>query len=165
MYYKRYELQRRFNVFFSGSVLAGAFSGLLAYAISKMAGIQGYGGWRWVKISGSSQSPSLLTDSQIFILEGIFTTVAAVCCKWSIVDWPETATFLSDEERTLLVARLALDVGDARMNRLDKVAVKRIFSDWKIYCGILMYIGIVNTGYATSVSLACWQLPSGCKSS
>jgi len=28
MYYKRYELQRRFNIIFCGAVLAGAFSGV-----------------------------------------------------------------------------------------------------------------------------------------
>ena len=47
MYYKRYEVQWRFNLFFTGSILAGAFSGLLAYGISFMDGIQGYAGWRW----------------------------------------------------------------------------------------------------------------------
>jgi hypothetical protein len=36
------------------------------------------------------------------------------------------------------------------MNRLDKPALKRIFTDWKIYVGTIMYLGIVNTGYATS---------------
>ncbi|TKA32161.1 hypothetical protein B0A50_01409 [Salinomyces thailandicus] len=36
------------------------------------------------------------------------------------------------------------------MNRLNKPALKRILRDWKIYCGTLMYFGIVNTGYATS---------------
>ena len=36
------------------------------------------------------------------------------------------------------------------MNRLDGPARKRVFGDWKIYCGVVMYIGIVNTGYATS---------------
>jgi len=53
MYYKRYENQWRFNIFFSGSILAGSFSGLLAYAIAHMDGVAGYAGWRWV----SSQSP------------------------------------------------------------------------------------------------------------
>ena len=48
------------------------------------------------------------------------------------------------------MTRLAADVADAKMNRLDKNATKRIFSDWKIYVGTLMYLGIVNTGYATS---------------
>ena len=50
MWYKRYELQWRFNLFFSGSILAGAFGGLLAYGIANMAGIAGYGGWRWIFI-------------------------------------------------------------------------------------------------------------------
>jgi len=48
MYYKRYELQWRYNIFFTGSILAGSFSGLLAYAISHMDGVCGYAGWRWI---------------------------------------------------------------------------------------------------------------------
>ncbi|KAK1075961.1 hypothetical protein LTR33_009367 [Friedmanniomyces endolithicus] len=133
MYYKRYENQWRFNIFFSGSILAGSFSGLLAYAIAHMDGVAGYAGWRW-----------------IFILEGLVTAIVAIASKWFIVDWPETATFLTNEEKRLLIARLSADVADAKMNRLDKPAVKRIFSDWKMYLGRLMYMGIVNTGYATS---------------
>ena len=50
MWYKRYELQWRFNLFFSGSILAGAFSGLLAYGIANLAGTAGYNGWRWIFI-------------------------------------------------------------------------------------------------------------------
>jgi len=52
MFYKRHELQWRINLFFSASILAGAFSGLLAYAIAHMAGIAGYEGWRWIFILG-----------------------------------------------------------------------------------------------------------------
>jgi len=48
MYYKRYELQMRFNIFFTGSILAGSFSGLLAYGISHMDGTCGLSGWRWI---------------------------------------------------------------------------------------------------------------------
>lgn len=62
MYYKRYELQWRLTLFFTASIIAGAFGGvslltllrrystythqLLAFAIAKMDGIAGYGGWR-----------------------------------------------------------------------------------------------------------------------
>lgn len=49
-WYKRYELQWRFNLFFSSSILAGGFSGLLAYAIAKMEGVGGYNGWSWIFI-------------------------------------------------------------------------------------------------------------------
>lgn len=137
MYYKRYELQWRFNIYFTGSILAGSFSGLLAYAIAHMDGAAGYAGWRW-----------------IFIIEGAVTAVVAVLGKFFIVDWPETAKFLTDEEKRLLIARLAADVADSKMNTLDSKAHKRIWRDWKLWLGILMYFGIVNTGYATSVSAA-----------
>ncbi|KAH9886338.1 major facilitator superfamily domain-containing protein [Xylariomycetidae sp. FL2044] len=133
MYYKRYELQWRMSLFFTSSILAGAFSGLLAFAIANMDGAGGYGAWRW-----------------IFILEGLITVVVAVIAKWLIADWPEKAKFLTGEERALLVARLARDTGEAKMDRLDKAAWKRILRDWKIYTGTLAYLGVVNTGYAGS---------------
>ena len=41
MYYRRYEVQWRMSLFFSASILAGAFSGLLAYAIANMGGVGG----------------------------------------------------------------------------------------------------------------------------
>lgn len=44
MYYKRYELQWRLSVFFSSTILAGAFGGLFAYVLAKMDGVGGYSG-------------------------------------------------------------------------------------------------------------------------
>ena len=82
--------------------------------------------------------------------EGLITTIIGLASYWLIPDWPETARFLSTTERELLVARLSTDVADAKMNRLDRPAIERIFSDWKIYVSIVMYLGVVNTGYATS---------------
>ncbi|KAJ3531509.1 hypothetical protein NM208_g8847 [Fusarium decemcellulare] len=133
MYYCRHELQWRFNLFFSASIIAGAFSGLLAYAIAHMDGIAGYGGWRW-----------------IFILEGIATVVIAIFSYWIVPDWPESAKFLNDDERALLIDRLAQDRKDTHMNHWDKKTAKRIFSDIKIYLSILMYLGIVTTSYSGS---------------
>ncbi|KAI8659822.1 hypothetical protein LRP88_06383 [Fusarium phalaenopsidis] len=133
MYYCRHELQWRFNLFFSASIIAGAFSGLLAYAIAHMDGIAGYGGWRW-----------------IFILEGIATVIIAVFSYWIIPDWPESAKFLNDDERAILIERLAQDRKDTHMNHWDKKTAKRIFSDPKIYLSILMYMGIVTTSYSGS---------------
>jgi len=46
MWYKRSEAQRRYSFFFSSTTLAGAFGGLLASAIGKMGGKEGYSGWR-----------------------------------------------------------------------------------------------------------------------
>lgn len=47
MYYKRFEVQWRMSLLFCASILAGAFSGLLAYAIGNMSGVGGYESWRW----------------------------------------------------------------------------------------------------------------------
>ncbi|KAH3941282.1 hypothetical protein HBI56_208840 [Parastagonospora nodorum] len=127
MYYKRYELQWRLTLFFSASILAGAFGGLLAYVLAKMDGLANYGGWRW-----------------IFIIEGAATVVVGLITKFWLVDWPETASFLNDAERSLLLARLSSDTGDASMDRLDKRAAKRIVRDPKMYLGSLAYFGVVT---------------------
>ncbi|ETS80946.1 hypothetical protein PFICI_08475 [Pestalotiopsis fici W106-1] len=133
MYYKRYELQWRMSLFFCASIIAGAFSGLLAFAIANMGGVGGYEAWRW-----------------IFILEGLLTVMVGCVSKWWIADWPETASFLSADERQILMRRLAQDTGEARMDHLDKTSAKRIATDWKIYAGTVAYFGVVNTGYAGS---------------
>jgi hypothetical protein len=36
--------------FFSASILAGSFGGLLAFAIAKMNGLHGKAGWAWIFI-------------------------------------------------------------------------------------------------------------------
>ena len=95
---------------------------LLAYALSKMSGIAGYKGWRW-----------------IFIVEGLATVIVALISKFFIVDWPETSKFLSPEERQLLLRRLQDDGGEARMDRLDSKAQRRAFGDWKIYVGYVTF--------------------------
>ena len=83
-----------------------------------MSGINGYHGWRW-----------------IFIIEGIATIVFALGSKFLIVDWPENATFLTTEDRQLLLRRLSEDVSQVRMDRFDAKARRRTFGDWKIYVG------------------------------
>ncbi|CAG8026716.1 unnamed protein product [Penicillium olsonii] len=132
-YCKRFELQWRLNLFFSASIISGAISGLLAYGLSYMDGVCGYSSWRW-----------------IFILEGIATVVVGLGAKVLIVDWPEEASFLSERERTILLTRLGSENDMFPMNRLNRNAVWRILSDKKIYLGIIMYLGTLNTGYAAS---------------
>jgi sugar phosphate permease len=83
-----------------------------------MAGIGGYGAWRW-----------------IFIIEGIGTSVIAAICYFLIPDWPETAKFLKPEERKILLRRLADDAPEGAMTKYNKKAVKLVFTDIKIYLG------------------------------
>ncbi|KAL2410902.1 putative transporter [Exophiala dermatitidis] len=132
MYYKRNELQWRLNILWSAAIISGAFSGLLAYGLANMDGIAGYGGWRW-----------------IFIIEGIATVLIAAAAIFVLPDWPTTARFLSQSERTLLEQRLGLDTGDrCRMDRWGKGTAARVFGDIKIWLGVLMFLGVTTTNYA-----------------
>ena len=51
MWYPRHMLQTRMAIFWGGATLAGAFSGLLAFAISFMDGTAGLEGWAWIFVS------------------------------------------------------------------------------------------------------------------
>ncbi|KAF2168123.1 hypothetical protein M409DRAFT_65638 [Zasmidium cellare ATCC 36951] len=131
MYYRRYELPWRISWWYTSGIVAGAFGGLLAYAIAHMDGLQGYSGWRW-----------------IFIIEGAVTAAVGILMKFWLVDWPEDATFLTPEEKAVMLARLSRD--RAEEARMDRWNTKRVFKDWKVYVGTLMFFGIVNTNYSTN---------------
>ncbi|KAE8384490.1 major facilitator superfamily domain-containing protein [Aspergillus alliaceus] len=135
MYYRRHDFQKRFSLLWVAGLVAGAFGGLLAYALYHMHGLGGYSGWRW-----------------IFIIEGLLSIVWALPAKFLIADWPEQANFLNSEEKELLKERNSRDVGEgARMDRLDGAAWRRIMSDWKIYVGSIFYLGVTVSGYATAL--------------
>ncbi|RYP75777.1 hypothetical protein DL771_002264 [Monosporascus sp. 5C6A] len=89
MWYCRHEIQLPQPLFFSAASITGAFSGLIASSIAKMDGAADLEGWRW-----------------IFLLEGIATVVVAVIAFFVLHDFPETATFLTEEERAFVVFRL-----------------------------------------------------------
>ena len=48
-------------------------------------------------------------------------------------DWPETARFLTSEDRKLIKRRIANDGGIATMDRFDSYAICRCLRDWKIW--------------------------------
>ncbi|KAI1373364.1 MFS general substrate transporter [Hypoxylon crocopeplum] len=135
MYYKRHEFQTRMSFFFCSTVIGGAFGGLLAYAIASLDGRNGLSGWRW-----------------IFIIEGAATAVVAIVSVFFIVDWPEQCRFLTPEEKKHLELRLADDGAGsvARMDTLNKYAYRRILTDWKVWLGAIVYLGVGITGYATT---------------
>lgn len=59
----------------------------------------------------------------------------AVTAFWIVPDWPENAKFLNEDDRQIVLQRLALDREEANMDHWDKTTAKRIFGDLKIYLG------------------------------
>ncbi|KAH8155576.1 uncharacterized protein LAJ45_00586 [Morchella importuna] len=135
MWYQRHECGLRMAIFFSAATLAGAFGGLLARGISEMKGIAGKPGWAW-----------------IFILEGLVTVIVAFVAYWAINDYPETAKFLTPEEKIEVTRRLKAD----RTSLADEYDIKYFFhavKDWKIYIHMLITIGIYTPLYSFSLFL------------
>ena len=90
-----------------------------------MDGVGNLAGWRW-----------------IFILEGILTVLVAIVAFFTIYDFPETAAFLSEEEREWVVYRLKYQ-GSKGSGRLVAESdsfkwkyVKDAFTDWQIYLSL-----------------------------
>lgn len=130
MYYKRHEFQKRMSFFFCSTVVAGAFGGLLAYAIAKMGGVKGLAAWRW-----------------IFIIEGAATSLLAIAAAFLVIDWPEQTKWLNAEEKEILRRRMLADVGDkCRMDTLNKFSWKLIYTDYKIWLSAFIYMGISVPG-------------------
>jgi len=118
-WYKRSEFGLRAALFFSAATVSGAFGGLLAAAISNMEGVGGKPAWAWV-----------------FILEGLATFLAGAASFWIIQDFPDTAKFLTEAERTVVIRRLQSD--DQFSAGGETFKVKYIFKsilDWKTWVG------------------------------
>lgn len=133
MWYCRHEIQLRQAMFFSAASVAGAFSGLLAFGIAKMDGVGGLEGWRW-----------------IFILEGIVTVVVAFASFFLLYDFPETASFLTEEERQFVIYRLKYqgqtttqtDEGAVQVAQAEDFQwrfVWQAFKDWQIWLNLFVY--------------------------
>jgi len=136
-WYKRSEFGVRAAIFFSAAALSGSFGGLLAAAIENMDGIAGLSGWAW-----------------IFILEGLLTVVVGVLSFWMVHDFPDEAKFLSEDDRARVIRRLKLDQQASANHESFRMnffwdAVK----DWKMWLGMVIYMGCDMPLYAFSLFL------------
>ncbi|KAK2752473.1 hypothetical protein FQN54_008135 [Arachnomyces sp. PD_36] len=116
MWYKRNERVYRVALFFSAVSLAGAFGGILAWGIAHMRGVGGYNGWRW-----------------IFILEGLLTVVVAFGAYFFVYNYPDTAEFLTEDEREYINFRLKNDSDATRDESFTWANVTSAFKDPKVW--------------------------------
>ena len=95
-WYTRKELGFRTAMLYSGSLISGAFSGLIAAAITKnLDGSLGLRAWRW-----------------LFIIEGCATIAIAFGAIFVLPNFPRTTPWLSPEEKELAIWRLDEDIGE-----------------------------------------------------
>ncbi|THH00402.1 hypothetical protein EW026_g2123 [Hermanssonia centrifuga] len=110
--------------------LAGSFAGM--NNICHMDGMRGYRGWRWV-----------------FILEGTLSCVLAFVMFFLVSDFPEEASWLSEDEKAFVKARLQEDVGQSGRNEPVRLThFVKLFKDYKSYLGAVMYFGLIVPAYS-----------------
>lgn len=113
-WYRRSELAFRLSLYIVMAPLAGAFGGLLASGILKLDHFGGLRTWR-----------------MIFAIEGIVTIGIGMIAFFTLTDRPETARWLTQEEKDLAVARVKSErVGTTEvLDKLDMTKTLRgIFS-------------------------------------
>lgn len=116
MVYKREEQAKRVSYLFVCTALAGAFGGLLAYAILHMDGVAGYAGWRWV-----------------YIIEGIFSIIVAVIVWFGLPNDPSNAYFLNAEEKHLMQIRARQRAAYMGSDDFSWEEIRIAFKDPKVY--------------------------------
>ena len=100
-----------------------------------MDGVAGLRGWRW-----------------IMILEGIPTCLLGIATWFVLADNPESAYYLSPQERQLVVTRLRRQVGHTGgADQFHKQDVIKGLKDWKIwiFCLAQFFGGMMLYGYST----------------
>ncbi|MFJ9082689.1 MFS transporter [Streptomyces sp. NPDC102340] len=83
---------RATGVFQSAVAVSSIIGNPLGGYLIGLHGLAGIDGWKWM-----------------FLLEGAPTVVMALAIPWLLTDRPEQATWLTDEERRLLIDRIAAD--------------------------------------------------------
>lgn len=79
-----------------------------------MEGVAGLHAWRW-----------------IMIIEGLPTFVLGIACWFIMADDPDTAYYLNDEERKMIVSRRTAQIGQSDI--FEWKDVRKGLKDWKVY--------------------------------
>ncbi|KAK4540334.1 hypothetical protein LTR36_009291 [Oleoguttula mirabilis] len=133
-WYTKNELNLRMSIFYSGSLLSGAFGNLIAAGIlNGLSGVRGLAAWQW-----------------LYIIEGTITMAVGIVIIFVLPDFPHTWKLLSPELKHIANRRMALDAAEADIDAEGGMSqirgMKLAFTDPKTYLLALMYHG--TTGAA-----------------
>ncbi|KAK3721579.1 hypothetical protein LTR37_003135 [Vermiconidia calcicola] len=135
-WYTKSELNLRMSIFYSGSLVAGAFGSLIAGGIlNGLDGARGIAAWQW-----------------LYIIEGVLTIAVGILVIFVLPDFPDTWGKLSPELKRIANRRMAIDAAEADVDVGGNMSyvrgAKLAFSDPKTYLLAIMYHCIVGaTGF------------------
>ncbi|TQV92950.1 hypothetical protein V2A60_003731 [Cordyceps javanica] len=139
-WYTRYDVGKRYSVFYIVGCLAAAFSGILCYGVMQLDGRANLAGWSW-----------------IFVVQGLITVTLAVIAYWLLVDFPDsdrpTWKFLNKAELNWVVSRIQQDRGDSKVSKFE---LKKFFGnalDLKIWAFAMIFFNTTTITYALAYTL------------
>ncbi|PNY29908.1 transporter [Tolypocladium capitatum] len=139
-WYTRYEVGKRYSLFYLLATVSSAFAGILAYGLMQLNGRHGLAGWRW-----------------IFIIEGVLTCGLAIVSYWLLVDFPDstrkTWKFLTQRESQWVVDRIQKDRGDSSVPPFNLRKFVGGAADWKIWAYGILFCFTTTITYALGYSL------------
>ncbi|KAL4990740.1 major facilitator superfamily domain-containing protein [Aspergillus falconensis] len=131
-WYTKKELALRMSIFYSGSLLSGAFGNLIAAGIlDGLAGARGLSAWQW-----------------LYIIEGAITIFIGLVVCAVLPDFPENWRLLPEEMKHVAVKRLAIEAAQADVDEAGKGSqvkgLKMAFADIKTYALAVAYMAITG---------------------
>ncbi|KAJ5770458.1 uncharacterized protein N7511_002509 [Penicillium nucicola] len=131
-WYTKKELAFRMSIFYSGSLLSGAFGNLIAAGILHgLKGKRGMSAWQW-----------------LYVIEGSITCAIGLAICFILPDFPETWKLLSPEMRKVAQRRLAIEAGEADVDEKGGAnqirGLKLAMTDIKTYAFAIAYMCITG---------------------
>ncbi|KAJ5084878.1 hypothetical protein NUU61_009457 [Penicillium alfredii] len=131
-WYTKRELAFRMSIFYSGSLLSGAFGNLIAAGIlSGLKGHRGLSAWQW-----------------LYIIEGAITCLVGLVICFVLPDFPETWKLLSPEMRRVAERRLAIEAAEVDVDEEGGMSqikgLKLAMTDLKTYALAVGYMSITG---------------------
>jgi MFS family permease len=136
-WYTRFEIAKRYSIFYlTGSILS-ALAGILAYGLMQLEGHGGLRGWRW-----------------IFILEGVLTCVVGILAYTLLVKFPDqeidkpSPFFLHKDEARAVLHHLDQDRGDTEVEPFNLAKFLKPALEIEIWGFALLFFFTTTVSYS-----------------
>jgi MFS family permease len=153
LWYRTSEQPLRHGIWFCGNSISMIIGNLVAVGIWQIK--TGLASWK-VCLHPLQVSIHSYTRFQIiqwlFIIFGIITFLWGILMFFRLPDTPNTATFLTEEEKLLAIERLKANKAGYKRNKIDTAQIVEAFVDPKTWLLAVMILGfnIPNGGFTTA---------------
>ncbi|KAK6462411.1 major facilitator superfamily domain-containing protein [Scheffersomyces coipomensis] len=152
LWYPNERSTRRIGYYFTAAQISAAVAGLVSAGFQKIDGVRGYSGWQWMYLS-----------------YGVITIACGISLLWWLPDRPfkpehevESSNKLMYWYRKIFTSPFPLNDEERELHRKDLQSryklikwgwkdVFMILTDLRIWPLIIMYFGVVGTGFGLAV--------------